>query len=362
MRRADDVSTHQNKLKEIVQNISDANLTIADLTTQNANVYYELGIAHALLRPTIQIVQSIDDVPFDLRPYTVVTYSEHFTQASKLKDELLGYIEREEGDEYNFSNPVSDTLGVEVRLDKRAPLATAAELGRPIRIDQLQTPHNENDEVEDSQDEEMGLLDGIVAAEEASDEMYEVVSRFANEMTGLSQKTNAHVKKVTEINADPVRKGRNSKLLQVARLFATDLNDFSSRIQDDLPRLNQSWKTTGQGLESFIRHSRIKDDEELAAVEKLIRTIESLKLGLEENRQQFKAFREAQANIRGLSKVTDRGLTNSDRTIQMLDGEFGLGESVIIRAIELLNSMIDRYLDTHNADDGLDPNVTMLRD
>ena len=47
--------------------ISDADLVVADLTGLNANVMYEVGVAHALRKPTLVVTQEIDELPFDLR-------------------------------------------------------------------------------------------------------------------------------------------------------------------------------------------------------------------------------------------------------------------------------------------------------
>ena len=53
-----------------------ADLVIADVSIHNANVFYELGIRHALRdRPTILIRCRQDDVPFDLRTDRYVEYS-----------------------------------------------------------------------------------------------------------------------------------------------------------------------------------------------------------------------------------------------------------------------------------------------
>ena len=44
----DDVNTQQNILKDIVHMIYESDIVIADLTGLNANVFYELGVAHTL--------------------------------------------------------------------------------------------------------------------------------------------------------------------------------------------------------------------------------------------------------------------------------------------------------------------------
>lgn len=48
VKRADDIKSQSNILEDIVKGIIESDLIVADLTDSNANVYYELGIAHAL--------------------------------------------------------------------------------------------------------------------------------------------------------------------------------------------------------------------------------------------------------------------------------------------------------------------------
>jgi hypothetical protein len=47
------------------------------LTGKNPNVFYELGLAHALAKPAILITESISDVPFDLRSLRVIVYEKN---------------------------------------------------------------------------------------------------------------------------------------------------------------------------------------------------------------------------------------------------------------------------------------------
>jgi hypothetical protein len=45
------------------------------MSTRNPNVFYELGLAHAIARPVVLVASSIDDVPFDLRGLRVIVYN-----------------------------------------------------------------------------------------------------------------------------------------------------------------------------------------------------------------------------------------------------------------------------------------------
>src|SRR6478672_1650469 len=61
-------------MDDVWRAINEASLLVADLTSQNANVFYELGLAHALGKPVILIAETMDDVPFDLRSLRILTY------------------------------------------------------------------------------------------------------------------------------------------------------------------------------------------------------------------------------------------------------------------------------------------------
>ncbi len=72
--RADDFFGAGPIMKDIWSAIHAARIVIADCTGRNPNVFYEIGLAHAIGRDTILISQSLNDVPFDLRHLRVIVY------------------------------------------------------------------------------------------------------------------------------------------------------------------------------------------------------------------------------------------------------------------------------------------------
>jgi hypothetical protein len=72
--RGDDPSGSNVIMEDILGQIRSCTYAIADLTGQNANVFYELGICHALGKPVLLLAQSTDDLPFDLRHRRVQIY------------------------------------------------------------------------------------------------------------------------------------------------------------------------------------------------------------------------------------------------------------------------------------------------
>jgi hypothetical protein len=91
--RGDDVFGSNVIMEDIRNSIDRARLIIADLTGRNANVFYEVGIAHALNKAVLLLAQSIDDVPFDLRHRRVLLYEYSPKGCKKLEKDLKAHVE-----------------------------------------------------------------------------------------------------------------------------------------------------------------------------------------------------------------------------------------------------------------------------
>lgn len=74
IKRGDAFLSSQSIIDEVWSAIYHSEICIADCTGRNANVMYELGIAHTLGRPVILISQSVDDIPFDISHRRIITY------------------------------------------------------------------------------------------------------------------------------------------------------------------------------------------------------------------------------------------------------------------------------------------------
>lgn len=64
-------------MDQVLAGILNAKVLVAELTTRNPNVFYELGVAHALQKPVVLVSATEDDVPFDIRHIRVIYYDKH---------------------------------------------------------------------------------------------------------------------------------------------------------------------------------------------------------------------------------------------------------------------------------------------
>jgi hypothetical protein len=73
--RADEVFRAGSILQDIVDLLSMSTVVIADITESNRNVHYELGLAHALGKPTVLVAPENNPLFFDVGQERMLTYN-----------------------------------------------------------------------------------------------------------------------------------------------------------------------------------------------------------------------------------------------------------------------------------------------
>lgn len=76
--RADDLFTPRPVMLDIQESILKADVVLCEMTGRNPNVFYELGLAHAVGKPAILVSNTKEDIPFDLRHVRVILYDTAF--------------------------------------------------------------------------------------------------------------------------------------------------------------------------------------------------------------------------------------------------------------------------------------------
>lgn len=86
--RIDEVMRPGIIFEDIKREISQSKAVIAEISAPNNNVFYELGYAHALNKPTILLAQRGKELPFDIRSYRVVFYDDTIGGKVQLEETL----------------------------------------------------------------------------------------------------------------------------------------------------------------------------------------------------------------------------------------------------------------------------------
>lgn len=83
--RADEISRPGKITDQIIQAIREADIIIADITGNNANVMWELGYAQALGKDPVILNQAVQATPFDLHDWRQVIYSRTPAETDQIK-------------------------------------------------------------------------------------------------------------------------------------------------------------------------------------------------------------------------------------------------------------------------------------
>ena len=82
---------HKDMLEHIIQD----DVVVVDITTLNPNVFYELGVRHALRQfVTVLIRKKATKIPFNIRGLRMIDYDLDIKNASKAKDDIENFVRR----------------------------------------------------------------------------------------------------------------------------------------------------------------------------------------------------------------------------------------------------------------------------
>ena len=90
--RADSLNEPGRITSQVIKLLMDADLVIADLTGNNANVYYELSSRHAIGKPAIHMAFDGTPLSFDVRDNRTIFYTMHSRIAENARNELSDQI------------------------------------------------------------------------------------------------------------------------------------------------------------------------------------------------------------------------------------------------------------------------------
>lgn len=110
--RADSIDKPGTITRQIIDYLLRSRLVIADLSFQNPNVFYELAIRHAARLPVVQIIRTMDRVPFDVQQIRTIKIdtSDIYSLVPKIdtyRSEIASQVRRALEDPDSVDNPIT---------------------------------------------------------------------------------------------------------------------------------------------------------------------------------------------------------------------------------------------------------------
>jgi hypothetical protein len=330
VKRADSLLNQQNILKDIVRGIAEADLVVADLTSLNANVFYELGISHTMQRPTVLLRQPSEDIPFDLRSYRVISYSTHFLEVPKLSQKLKEIGEKAKSDKLGFGNPVADFLPQTWRV--KFPQATKADKA---------VMETEGERKIETEEEEKGIWDFIVDSEKSMKDISECMERMTKATQEIGKNTQQRTAEVQKIVKSGLP-GTAYRVHKITSAVATDMIQHAKILEEEQPKLHNAWESFDENTSGFVQTTRIHTKEDKEATLKFRSSVDELSSGISCALKGVQRYREAIANMRGISRDINRASKRTAHILDLLISDLEGADSYCTKVLTLLDEKIEK--------------------
>ena len=318
--RADDIESHQNILKDILNGIFRADLIVADLTGSNPNVFYELGLAHAFRKPVILATQSIEDVPFDLRSYRLLEYSTHFAKIGDAREKLTNYAKGVLEQKVPFGSPVTDFLQDPSLADPPG----------------VYSPRNEEDSGGPAgsvpQTDERGYLDHLIDITNGYNRIAEIVEEVGVAHEEMTEAVGVATGDFTRINANP-NTSSPAAARAVSRRLAERMGDFSSRLNRANAEYASTVQDTEDSLEFVVSFNLEQTDATDPEVDEQLSSLRDLRSVVVDARDSCLDLAKTMAELPRMERRLNREVTRGSEELRAMASNFDRTIASISRAL-----------------------------
>lgn len=316
---AEDLDNQQNILKDIVKGIYEASVVIADLTGLNANVFYELGLAHAMNKKVIIITQNISELPFDIKSYRANEYSLQFNKLTKLIEELNKLLFGAINNNLQYGNPVSDYIPNFYQIEN----------------DRLKKYDNKTEEICESQElieeyDEKGFFDYISDIDENSEKMTIEIEKMG---TGIDKMNIAIGEATNEINRAKSQRGNvdASFVRNICGKLSNPIISYAEELKKNVKEISRCWDIIENSYLSLLDNKYALEGE----------NIKSLCVSINSLRDMQNSMNKTDASIGGFISVLNDSIGMERRlskAIAILINEF----EAYLTMTNTMSSSIDR--------------------
>lgn len=329
---AGDLDNQQNILQDIVEGIYQADIVIADLTGLNPNVFYELGLAHAMNKKVIIITQDLDELPFDIKSYRAIEYSLLFhklpTFLAEVKKLLFGAMDNS----VKFGNPVSDYIPDFFTKPSSTPIVSAT-----TESTESNASSDNNDD-----DEEKGYLDYIADIIDNSSGIKEEIVAMGTDMNDMSQSINQATHEINRVklqsgSADP------SFVRSICRKLSSPIESNAEKMKKHISTITAQWAIVENSYLSLLDNHFIRNKDNLGGIESSSTTLAELRntiTGTDSKIDDFISILQTSVGVeRRLTKAITKLITELEAYLSMTDTMSSSIDRIIAKSEVVVNSI-----------------------
>lgn len=329
---AGDLDNQQNILQDIVEGINEADVIIADLTGLNANVFYELGLAHAMNKKVIIISQDIGELPFDIKSYRANEYSLQFNKLPLLIEKLRKLLNGAIDNTIKYGNPVLDYI----------PDFYEA-TGKPIESEKNIPSENKSsfDDTVD-RDEEGGFLDCIADIDEYSEKMTNEINAISFEMNEMD----SSIKQATsEIERVKVHSGSvdPSFARNICRKLSEPVDKFSKGLKNHVYEISKYWNIVENSYLILLDNQYAQNHQNVGKLEESITALEEVQNSISVSDKQIDdliiVLQGSLGMERRLNKATTALITGLEEYLSMTGMIYSSIDRILAKGEVVLNNL-----------------------
>ena len=261
VKKADSLSTQRNIIEDIIDGITNADLIIADLTGLNANVFYELGIAHGLGIPTVLITQDVEELPFDLSAYKNVEYSLRYDEIEEFSKELSDICSSHNEGEIAFGSPVSDYTNVNIKGSNRRSSSESVKTSEN-KSSADSDKENDSSDTTSETDSERGIIGYMINIENYESNLNDIMDDFIDGSSSTRSNIARDVDKLKSTydnNKPETRKNVNDR----ARDISANIVGYSQAIRRDLQQFELYLGLFNEEIQKVIEQADGSNDRKV---------------------------------------------------------------------------------------------------
>ncbi len=326
---AGDMDNQQNILRDIVEGIAWADVIIADLSGLNANVFYELGLAHAMGKKVIIITQDLEELPFDIRSYRANQYSTKFYKIPLLFSELEKLLAGAIDGSIRYGSPVSDfspsfqNVTTEKHID-------STEIGIAT----------ETEKEEAQEDGDKGFLDYIADINENSQTMNQEIEEMSAELIEMGQSVNGTTEKINRANEQTGKVDPNF-LRNICRKLSEPVGTCAENLKEHIDAIAFCWSEIDNSYLGLLDNPFFRRPENIDELKKTKAILLETKVAITNSNAQIAMVMESSRGCLGIEKRLNKAINELNNMLQDYLTMTGTVFSSIDRIVSKSDMVID---------------------
>lgn len=290
---AGDLDNKQNILQDIVTGIANADVIIADVTGLNPNVFYELGLCHALDKKVILITQDISELPFDIKSYRVDEYTTEFWKIEQIINKIEKNLEGAKDGSVQYGNPIKDFYPKDNVKAKNIVY--------------------ENNEIFD--EDEKGFLDYIADINDDTNKLTEELNKMTEEQNEMTKQMEFATNEINKVSKSP-SSGSASFIRNIARKVGSHIQEFSNKMGLHNNEFEYIWRRIENNFLDLIDNKYMANEENKAGLIKSLMGLNSMRESIIESNDKIEGMISSFSSVKGMERKLTQAVNSLEERMK----------------------------------------------